>query len=116
MFSGIAIVLLGWGVSVEGRIGSMSTIQTERTSVISHQSQEISQLYDLVRDPSPKPETKVEIEGMKIDHERMDQRLGRLEERMNNVRLGAGRCISSWRITGEEDRFDHAHRSGIVRL
>lgn len=80
----LAAILFGWGISVETRIGNIATTQQERAPVISNLRTDIAQLYDLVRDPSPKPETRVMIEQMEATHRRHEEQINRLEERFNN--------------------------------
>jgi hypothetical protein len=43
------------------------------------------QSHDAMHDPSPKPETKVAIEALKGENDRLDDRITRLEERLNNI-------------------------------
>lgn len=82
--SGLMVILIGWGVSVESRIGTMAAVQTERAPIITRHSQQISQLFDLEKDPSPKPEAKIILDKLEAEHTQMDNRVLRLEERFNN--------------------------------
>lgn len=43
----------------------------------------VSQLHDAIHDPTSKPETKVAIDALKVEHGRLDDRVTRLEERIN---------------------------------
>lgn len=82
--SGLALALFGWGVSVENRIGTIQAIQAERTIKVAAIEERISEVAKAAYDPAPKPQAKVMIDQLEVEHTRMDSRLDRLEERFNN--------------------------------
>ena len=77
--------MAGWALTLETRISEISTQQAERGPRIAAMEALVSQLHDAIHDPSPKPETKVAIEALKGEHERLDDRVTRLEERLNSL-------------------------------
>jgi hypothetical protein len=81
----IVIAMAGWALTLETRISEIATQQAERGPRIAAMEALISQLHDAIHDPSPKPETKVAIEALKAEHERLDDRVTRLEERLNSL-------------------------------
>jgi hypothetical protein len=81
----IVFAMAGWALTLETRISEISTQQAERGPRIAALEAMVSKLHDAVHDPSPKPETKVAIEALKAEHERLDERVTRLEERLNNI-------------------------------
>lgn len=72
------LAISGWAFSLQGRIHELATQQAERGPRIVAIEQKLSTLLDIARDPSPKPETKVEMQAMK-------EQLSRLDERVNNL-------------------------------
>jgi hypothetical protein len=81
----IVLAMAGWALTLETRISEISTQQAERGPRIAAMEALVSQLHDAIHDPSPKPETKVAIEALKGEHDRLDDRVTRLEERLNNI-------------------------------
>lgn len=81
----IVLAMAGWALTLETRISEIATQQAERGPRITAIETLISQLHDAIHDPSPKPETKVAIEALKDEHDRLDDRVTRLEERVNNI-------------------------------
>ena len=85
VMSSALFLAIGWGISVETRIGNMATTQAERAPRIVTLENQVSNLDVMVRDPAPKAETKVEMDAMKDDHKQLSDRLDRLEDRVNNL-------------------------------
>jgi hypothetical protein len=81
----IVLAIAGWALTLETRMSEIATQQAERGPRIAAMEALISQLHDVIHDPSPKPETKVAIEAIKGEHERLDDRVTRLEERIKNL-------------------------------
>lgn len=81
----IVLAMAGWALTLETRISEISTQQAERGPRIAAMEALVSQLHDAIHDPSSKPETKVAIEALKGEHERLDNRVTRLEERLNSL-------------------------------
>jgi hypothetical protein len=81
----IVLAIAGWALTLEARISEIATQQAERGPRIAAMEILISQLHDAIHDPSPKPETTVAIEALKGEHDRLDDRVTRLEERLNNI-------------------------------
>ncbi len=81
----IVLAMAGWALTLETRISTIATQQAERGPRITAMETLISQLHDAIHDPSPKPETKVAIEALKGEHDRLDDRVTRLEERLNSL-------------------------------
>jgi hypothetical protein len=79
----IVLVIAAWALTLETRISEIATQQAERGPRIAAMETLVSQLQDAIHDPSPKPETKVAIEALKGEHDRLDDRVTRLEERLN---------------------------------
>ena len=80
----ISIALFGWGVSVETRLGTIQSIQAERTVTVAGIQRDIETLDEAVHDPAPRPQAKVLFDRMDADFRSLDNRLNRLEERFNN--------------------------------
>jgi hypothetical protein len=68
----------GWAFTLQGRIHEIAAQQAERGPRIVAIEQKLSTLLDIARDPAPKPETKVEMQAMK-------EQINRLDERVNNL-------------------------------
>ena len=83
--AGLGVTLVGWGVTIETRLANINTIQLERTVKIAAMDKTVSDLIKDVANPAPKPETKIQLEQMSSDHDKMETRLDRVEERMNNL-------------------------------
>ncbi len=81
----IVLAMAGWALTLETRISVIATQQAERGPRIIAIENLVSQLHDAIHDPSPKLETKVAIEALKGEHDRLDDRLTRLEERLNSL-------------------------------
>jgi hypothetical protein len=79
----IVLGIAGWALTLETRISEIVTQLAERGPRLAAIETLVSQLHDAIHDPSPKPETKVEIAALKAEHERLDERVTRLEERLN---------------------------------
>lgn len=81
----IVLAMAGWALTLQTRISEIATQQAERGPRLITMEALVSQLHDAIHDPSPKPETKVEIAALKSEHGRLDDRVTRLEERVNNI-------------------------------
>lgn len=77
-------VLLGWGISVETRVGNIATTQQERAPIIAGYGRDIARLFELAHDPTPRPQAKVMLDQMASEHRLHEDRINRLEERFNN--------------------------------
>jgi hypothetical protein len=80
----IVLATAGWALTLETRISEISTQQAERGPRIAMEAL-VSQLHDAIHDPSSKPETKVAIDALKAEHDHLDDRITRLEERLNSL-------------------------------
>ena len=74
----IVLAISGWAFSLQGRIHEIATQQSERGPRIDAMEKKLALVAEAVRDPSPKPETRVEMKAM-------DDRLARIEERVNYI-------------------------------
>jgi hypothetical protein len=81
----IVLAMAGWALTLETRISEIATQQAERGSRLAAMETLVSQLQEAIHDPSPKPETKVEMAALKSEHEHLDERVTRLEERLNSL-------------------------------
>lgn len=79
----VILALSGWVVSLEGRLQEVKTKQEERGPRISALEAAVKDLEETVRDPAPKPETKVAVENIISQHRRLEERVDRMEERIN---------------------------------
>lgn len=77
--------LSAWGVSIEVRLNTLNAVQQERAPLLTKANEDISQLYDLVKDPSPKAETKVEMDSMQDNMKQLADRIDRMDERLSNL-------------------------------
>lgn len=80
-----AIAILGWAVSLETRIGNISSIQVERAGVLGKIQAQLDRVDAMASDPAPKAETKIEMVAIHKEHEIMDGRVDRLETRLNYI-------------------------------
>jgi hypothetical protein len=81
----MVLAMAGWALTLETRISEISTQLAERGPRIVAIETLVAQLHDAIHDPSPKPETKVAIDALKAEHEHLDDRVTRLEERLNSL-------------------------------
>jgi hypothetical protein len=79
------IAIGGWAFSMEGRLQRTMAQQEERGPRIVHIEAMLEELAKEIRDPSASPETRVALDGLRHDVERLDQRMMRLEERINGL-------------------------------
>jgi hypothetical protein len=77
----IVLAIAGWTLTLETRMSEIATQQAERGPRNAAMEALISQLHDAIHDPSPKPE----IGALKADYNHLDERVTRLEERVNNL-------------------------------
>lgn len=81
----VAIAGSGWILSLESRIQVIDARQQERTARFDALEKSISRVTDAVMDPRPKPETRVEMNNLSQDLERMKDEVGKINERINNL-------------------------------
>lgn len=79
----VILALGGWVVALETRLQEVTTKQEERGPHISALETAVKDLEETVRDPAPKPETKVAVENIISQHRRLEERVDRMEERIN---------------------------------
>jgi peptidoglycan hydrolase CwlO-like protein len=75
----------GWVLSLESRIQVIDARQQERSTRFEHVEKQISALNGEVMDPKPKPETRVAMQTMTQDIERLKDEIQRVNERVNNL-------------------------------
>lgn len=81
----LVIAIVGWSFALSARIEAIATKQEERGPKIASLEHQIEVLEQIARDPSPRPEAKIAIAAIKADHDKMDERVTRLEDRVNNL-------------------------------
>jgi hypothetical protein len=75
----------GLALALQARSSKIAAQQAERGTRLAAIEALVAQLHDAIHDPSPKPKTKVELAALKSEHERLDERVTRLEERLNSL-------------------------------
>jgi tetrahydromethanopterin S-methyltransferase subunit G len=75
----------GWVLSLESRIQVIDARQQERSLRFEHVEKQISAINGEVMDPKPKPETRVAMQTMTQDIERLKDEIQRVNERVNNL-------------------------------
>jgi hypothetical protein len=85
LFFPVVIALAEWALTLHTKIQEVATKQEERSPRIKEMEHQIEMLEQVARDPAPKPEMKVAIEALKGVHGHLDDRVTRLEERVNNI-------------------------------
>lgn len=74
-----------WSFNLQTRIETIATKQEERGPRLAAIERDIDTLTQIARDPSPRPEAKIALDGLRADHKRVEDRLDRLEERINGL-------------------------------
>jgi hypothetical protein len=81
-----AIVAMGgWAFSMEGRLQRTVAQQEERGPRIAHFEVMLEDLAKEIHDPVASPETRISLDSLRHDFESLDDRVTRLEERVNNL-------------------------------
>jgi hypothetical protein len=81
----IAVPIFGWGYNLSMEVQDIKIKQIERGPVIAELKADVALLFKSATDPSPKPETKIAVDSLKREILSLDERLGRIEDRLNNM-------------------------------
>ena len=81
----VAIAGGGWVMSLESRLQVIDARQQERTIRFDNLERQMLIINSEVMDPKPKPETRVQLQGVVQDIERLRDELQRINERVNNL-------------------------------
>lgn len=81
----VALAISGWVLSLESRIQVIDARQQERTGRFDNLEHMLGEMEKQISDPSPKPETKIAIEGLRRDMDNTHEEIVRLNERLNNL-------------------------------
>lgn len=81
----VIVALIGWGVSVEGRLHDLQERQVVCRENSANTSKRVDDLWTYAHDPKPKPEAVVALDTIKAEQQRHDAEILRLEDRVNNL-------------------------------
>jgi hypothetical protein len=81
----IAIAILSWAYNLSLEVQDIKIKQIERGPIITELKADVALLLKAVTDPSPKPETKIAVDALRRNFVSLEDRLGRMDDRLNNL-------------------------------